>query len=85
LSKIRLKPMSYAIPQFEPNGEQWTAWNRLARSRRPLRALRKLWLAALEVVGAGKRGVLFQEALSRDLVRLLRGAMEDHPVIVATK
>jgi SAM-dependent methyltransferase len=84
-SKVRLKPMSYAIPQFELNGEQWTAWNRLARSRRPLRALRKMWLAALEVVGAGKRGVLFEEALSRDLVRLLRGAMEDHPVIVATK
>jgi SAM-dependent methyltransferase len=84
-SKVRLRPMSYAIPQFELNGEQWTAWNRLARSRRPLRALRKMWLAALEIVGAGKRGVLFEEALSRDLVRLLRGAMEDHPVIVATK
>jgi SAM-dependent methyltransferase len=84
-SKVRLRPMSYAIPQFELNGEQWTAWNRLARSRRPLRALRKMWLAALEVVGAGKRGVLFEEALSRDLVRLLRGAMEDHPVIVAIR
>jgi hypothetical protein len=44
-----------------------------------------MWLAALEVVGAGKRGVLFEEALSRDLVRLLRGAMEDHPVIVAIR
>jgi ubiquinone/menaquinone biosynthesis C-methylase UbiE len=84
-SIARIKPMSYAIPQFELTGEQWTAWNRLARSKRPVRALRKMWLAALEIVGAGKRGALFEEALSRDLVRLLRGAMEDHPVIVATK
>jgi len=81
----RLKPMSYAIPSFELNEQQWAAWNRLARSRRPLRALRKLWLACVEILGAGKQGPLFEEALARDLVRLLRGAMEDHPVIVATK
>jgi hypothetical protein len=30
-------------------------------------------------------GARFDEALARDLVRLLRGAMEDHPVSVATK
>jgi len=83
--RARIKPMSYAIPSFELSEEQWTAWNRLARSKRPIRALRKLWLACLEVCGAGKTGPLFEEALARDLVRLLRGAMEDHPVIVATK
>jgi ubiquinone/menaquinone biosynthesis C-methylase UbiE len=84
-SRARIKPMSYAIPDFELTAEQWKGWNRLARSKRPLRALRKVWLGILEVVGAAKTGALFEEALARDLVRLLRGAMEDHPVIVATK
>lgn len=81
----RIKPMSYAIPGFELSVEKWEAWNRLARSKRPLRALRKVWLGILEVFGLGKMGPLFEEALARDLVRLLRGAMEDHPIIVATK
>jgi SAM-dependent methyltransferase len=84
-SRVCIKPMSYAIPAFELTGEQWEAWCRQARSKRPLRALRKIGLGILEVVGAGKRGVLFEETLARDVVRLLRGAMEDHPVIVATK
>jgi len=80
-----IRPMSYAIPGFELNAEQWEAWNRLARSRRPRRALRKTWLGILEIFGFAKMGQLFEEALARDLVRLLRGAMEDHPIIVATK
>ena len=44
-----------------------------------------MWLALLEVFGLAKTGALFEEALLRDLVRLLRGAMEDHPIIVAAK
>lgn len=84
-SRVRIMPLSYAIPAFELTGEQWEAWCRQSRSKRPLRALRKVWLGLLEIVGAGKRGVLFEDTLARDLVRLLRGAMEDHPIIVATK
>ncbi len=84
-ASARIKPMSYAIPDFELTVEKWEAWNRLARSKRPLRALRKIWLGMLEVFGLAKTGQLFEEALARDLVRLLRGAMEDHPIILATK
>ena len=78
-------PCRYTIPGFELTGEQWNAWCRQSQSKRPLRALRKVWLGMLEVVGAGKRGALFEDTLARNLVRLLRGAMEDHPIIVATK
>lgn len=84
-SRAVIKPMSYAISAFELSVTEWVAWNRLARSKRPLRALRKLWLALAEILGLGKGGPLFEEALARNLVRLLRGTMEDHPVIVATR
>jgi len=82
---VRLKPMSYVIAGFDLTHEQWEAWTRLARQRRPFRAWEKLWRAVLELVGAGKRDVLFEEAFAMNLVRLLRGAMEDHPVVVASK
>jgi len=84
-ASARIKPMAYAVPEFDLGLEKWEAWNRLARSKRPARALRKMWLALLEVFGLAKTGALFEEALLRDLVRLLRGAMEDHPIIVAAK
>jgi len=84
-SRARIKPMSYVMPHFEMTAEQWEAWGRLARSKRPLRALRKVWLGLLEIVGAGKTGGLVEEALARDLGRLLHDAIADHPVVVATK
>lgn len=82
---VRLKAMSYAMPEFDLTPEQWSAWSDLARRKRPIRALRKMWSAVLEFLGLGKGSVLFEETLAMSLVRLLRGAMEDHPIIVASK
>jgi len=82
---VRLKPMSYVIAGFDLTFEQWQAWTRLATARRPFRAFEKLWRAVLELFGAGKKDLLFEEAFAMNLVRLLRGAMEDHPVVVASK
>ena len=58
---------------------------RHAASKRPARAARTIWRGVLELLGLGKQDVLVQETLSMQLVRLLRGAMADHPVIVAAK
>jgi hypothetical protein len=82
---VQLKPLSYIIPDFGLTPDQWAAWQRLSRSRRPARALTKMWRAMLELVGARKSSTLFEEAFAMSLVRLLRGAMSDHPVIVARK
>lgn len=82
---VRIKPVAYAIPWFDLDSDAWAAWGRAAHSKRPLKALSKMWLAALEIFGLGKRGPLAEEAVARDLVRLLRNAMEDHPIIVATR
>ena len=57
----------------------------MADTPRPLRAARKLWLSLLEMAGLGKRGPLFQDAVGMELLRIFRHAMEDHPIVVATK
>jgi len=50
-----------------------------------VRALQKIVHGIAEFLGLGKRGVLFEEAFGMSLVRTLRHAMEDHPIIVASK
>ena len=82
---VRIKPVAYAIPWFDLDPDAWSAWGRAAHSKRPLNALWKMWLAVLELFGLGKAGPLAEVAVARDLVRLLRNAMEDHPIIVATR
>jgi ubiquinone/menaquinone biosynthesis C-methylase UbiE len=82
---VRLKPLSYAIPSFDLTPEQWVRWSALADSKRPARALTKLWRAVLELAGAAKETALFEEAFGMTLVRTLRSAMEDHPIVVAAK
>jgi hypothetical protein len=82
---VALRPMSYLIPQVELTPAQWEAWARRAASKRPARAAQTIWRGVLELLGLGKQDVLIEETLSMQLVRLLRGAMADHPVIVAAK
>jgi ubiquinone/menaquinone biosynthesis C-methylase UbiE len=82
---VRIKALSYAIPAFDLTPEQWQQWSRLAKSKRPLRALQKIMRGAAEFVGLGKQGALFEEAFGMSLVRTLRHAIEDHPIIVASK
>jgi SAM-dependent methyltransferase len=78
-------PITYVIPEFELAPDDWRAWRTLPRTRRPLRALEKMWRAALELVGAGKKDVLFEEAFAMRLVRLLQVPVEEHPFILAAK
>jgi ubiquinone/menaquinone biosynthesis C-methylase UbiE len=82
---VHLKPLAYVVPSFEADLARWTEWHRLADTPRPLRAARKLWLNLLEIVGLGKKGPIFQEALGMEVLRILRHAMEDHPIVVASK
>jgi hypothetical protein len=39
----------------------------------------------LELVGAAKQTTLFEEAFGMTVVRTLRSAMEDHPIVIAAK
>jgi len=82
---VRLKPMSYSLPEFDLTLPEWQAWSRAAASKRPMRALGKMRRALAEFFGLGKQGPLFEEAFGITVVRVLRGAMEAHPVVVAAK
>ena len=82
---VQVAPLSNAVPGFGLTLEQWESWSRLARSRRPRRALAKMAFAAAELFGLGKRGPLFEEALAIWMVRTVREVVEHHPVIVARK
>lgn len=81
---VRLVPVAYVIPWYTIDRQRWRLWGAWSRTKRPVRALRKVWRAALEAVGAGKDGPLLEDALAMDLLRLLKGAMEHHPIVLAT-
>jgi ubiquinone/menaquinone biosynthesis C-methylase UbiE len=82
---VRLQALAYVVPQCEVRLEEWRAWDRLARRQRPRRALEKMARAALELFGLGKHGTLFEEALTMEVVRLLKASMENHPIVIAAK
>jgi ubiquinone/menaquinone biosynthesis C-methylase UbiE len=83
--QVRVCPIAYVIPEFELSLEEWRAWKRLPRTKRPLRAMEKMGRAVLEFAGAGKRSVLFEEAFAMRLVRLFQQPVEEHPFILACK
>jgi SAM-dependent methyltransferase len=82
---VRVQPLAYTIPGYSLTLDAWRSWSRLAGTNRPQRALRKIALACAEIVGAGKRGALFEDTFAITLVRTLRPVMERHPIIVAAK
>jgi ubiquinone/menaquinone biosynthesis C-methylase UbiE len=84
-ANVHVCPMSYVIPEFTLNEEEWNAWMRLPRTKRPFRAANKIWRAVLEMFGLAKRGALFEEAFAMRLVRLLQVPVQEHPFIVAAK
>lgn len=84
---VRLKTLAYTIPipAFDLTPEQFERWARFAATKRPMRALRKIARGVAEFFGLGKKGALFEEAFGMSLVRAVRYAMEDHPIVVASK
>lgn len=82
---VRIKPLAYIVPAFDLDHATWAAWDARAGVKRPRRALQKIGLALLELVGLGKQGTLVEQTLGMDLVRVLKHAMEDHPVLVARR
>ena len=80
---VRLHPISHIVPLFVLGKDQWRGWRTFTRSTRPVRAFEKLRRALLEIVGAGKKDVLWEEAFAIRLARELEPVIEQHPVITA--
>jgi ubiquinone/menaquinone biosynthesis C-methylase UbiE len=83
--QVHVCPIAYIIPEFELSLDEYRAWRRLPRTKRPFRAAEKMWRALLEFIGAGKKSILFEEAFAMRLVRLFQRPVEEHPFIVASK
>jgi SAM-dependent methyltransferase len=84
-ARVAIKPLVHAVPWFEIDAERWGRWERYAAERRPLRAARRLWRALGEAVGAGKQTTAFEDTIGMELVRIVKGAIEHHPIVLATK
>ena len=80
---VRLHPISNIVPLFELDHDQWRQWRSFTRSKRPFRALHKIYRAVLELFGLRKHDVLFEEAFAIRLLRELQPVIENHPVITA--
>lgn len=80
---VRVHPLSHIVPLFELGPEQWTQWSAFTASKRPFRALEKLWRAVLELFGLRKHDLLFEEAFAIRLLRELQPIVESHPTITA--
>jgi ubiquinone/menaquinone biosynthesis C-methylase UbiE len=84
-SDVRLLPLSYATAEIALSTEQVARWRTWTRTKRPLRALRKLRLAVLELFGRAKDGELFEDALSMWVARVLVRHVGEQGVVVASK
>jgi ubiquinone/menaquinone biosynthesis C-methylase UbiE len=82
---VLIKPLAYAVPAVELTPEEFDHWSRHSSSKRPRRALEKMGRAFLELLGLGKKTMLFEEAFAMSVVRTLHHAMEDHPLILLSK
>jgi len=82
---VVLEPFSHVIPGHGLTADHWRTWRGLAAASRPRRALATLRRALLELAGARKDTELFAEAFGSEALRVLRAAMQDHPIVVASK
>jgi SAM-dependent methyltransferase len=80
-----LEPFAHVVPGHGLTADHWRTWHELASTARPRRALRTLRRAVLEFAGGHKDTELFPETFAVEVLRVLRAAMEDHPVVVASK
>jgi ubiquinone/menaquinone biosynthesis C-methylase UbiE len=83
--EVRIKPISYVIPEFDLSREEWLRLEKFWLRKRPLRALQKMGRAALEFFGAAKKSLLLEEVFAVQLIRLLKQPVEHHPIVVAYK
>ena len=82
---VALKPLTHTVPWFEIDRLRWNRWQRFADRRRPLRAGRRILRALADAIGLGKETAGFEDTLGMELVRIVRGAIDNHPIVVARK
>jgi len=84
-TRVALKPLAHTVPWFEIDASRWARWEHYAAERRPLRAGKRAMRAVAEGFGLGKDTSAFEDTLGMELVRLVKGAIDHHPILVATR
>lgn len=84
-SHVTVRPLSYMSGEIELTLEELSNWRTWTRTKRPWRAMRKLWRALLEVPGMRKEGLLFEDAVSMWTARVLMRHLGEQAVVVAAK
>jgi hypothetical protein len=82
---VVLEPFAHIVPGHGLTADQWQHWRASASTSRPRRAAQAFRRALLELAGARKGTELVREAFASEALRVLRGAMQDHPIVVASK
>ena len=82
---VKIKPLAHTVPWFEIDAERWSRWERYAAERRPLRAAKRALRAVAEGLGIGKKTTAFEDTIGMELVRIVKGAIENHPIVIAEK
>lgn len=84
-AKVTIRPLSYATGEIALTLGELTKWRAWTRTKRPVRALRKLGRALLELPGLRKEGLLYEDALSMWTSRVLMRLVGEQAVVVADK
>jgi SAM-dependent methyltransferase len=82
---VVIEPFTHVVTGHGLTAEHWHTWRKLARASRVRRAARTLRRGLLELVGTRKETELFTEAFGSEVLRVLGAAMQDHPIVVASK
>lgn len=80
---VLLHPITNVMPLFGLGKTEWREWTRYSASKRPFRAMEKMWRSVLELFGLGKGHALFEEAFAIRLARELQPVVETHPILTA--
>jgi ubiquinone/menaquinone biosynthesis C-methylase UbiE len=84
-ARVAIKPLTHTVPWYEIDADRWTRWERYAAERRPLRASKRAMRAVAEGLGIGKHTTAFEDTLGMELVRIVKSAIEHHPIVLAVK
>jgi hypothetical protein len=82
---VTVRPLSYMSGEIDLTFDEVSRWRTWTRTKRPRRALQKIWRALLELPGLKKDGVLFEEAMSMWTSRVLMRHIGEQAVVVAAK
>jgi ubiquinone/menaquinone biosynthesis C-methylase UbiE len=80
-----LKPLAHVVPWYDLDAERWAQWERYAAERRPLRAVKRIVRAIAEGLGVRRQTLAFEDTLRMEVLRIVKGSVDHHPILLASK